>query len=392
MADVAWDVPAAEWGSAPDGFVAACQAAPDHVVYFLLNVGDGDTQLILLPADAAGARRGVIVDVATTRKLPALLEALERVAVLPPPDTARVFPVVVATHPHADHIGGIAELLRRRGHQIDELWDPGYYHPSGVFNETMVALEEQPFIQRTQPTSGMVRHLGGARLTVIAPGVGLRSRFDSYGVHINDASIALRLDYPAARVAEVDSGEGRERVYVRDPDPGALLLGADAQTTSWAQATVDFPQLHGERNPELTRELRLGMGADPLRAQVFKVPHHASVRGLNLELVERIRPRLVLVSCSGGGRYRFPHHLAVESVREALQPTVVTGDDRPPDHRLGLHYTCARLVEVDGAAQPLGSIALLLPPGRRRQLQLWRFGDAPDELLDLERGRLAPAG
>ena len=44
---------------------------PGALVYFLLNVGDGDTQLLLLPPDSNdGVRRLVIVDVATTSKLP----------------------------------------------------------------------------------------------------------------------------------------------------------------------------------------------------------------------------------------------------------------------------------------------------------------------------------
>lgn len=37
-------------------FLRACDDQPDSLIYFLLNVGDGDTQLILLPAEP-GIRR-----------------------------------------------------------------------------------------------------------------------------------------------------------------------------------------------------------------------------------------------------------------------------------------------------------------------------------------------
>ena len=37
---------------------------PDDLVYFLLNVGDGDTQLILLP-EVRGLRQAVVVDTLT---------------------------------------------------------------------------------------------------------------------------------------------------------------------------------------------------------------------------------------------------------------------------------------------------------------------------------------
>src|SRR5207247_5563484 len=57
-------------------FVSAAMGAPDSLIYFLLNVGDGDTQLVLLPAEEDGTRRALVIDVATTSKLPRLVESL----------------------------------------------------------------------------------------------------------------------------------------------------------------------------------------------------------------------------------------------------------------------------------------------------------------------------
>ena len=63
--------------AAPGALLRALHDDPNAMVYFLLNVGDGDTQLILLPPDSGdGIRRLVIVDVATAGKLPALIAAL----------------------------------------------------------------------------------------------------------------------------------------------------------------------------------------------------------------------------------------------------------------------------------------------------------------------------
>ena len=47
------------------------------LVYFVLNVGDGDTQLILLP-DSPTGRRAIVIDCATSKKLPALIAELGR--------------------------------------------------------------------------------------------------------------------------------------------------------------------------------------------------------------------------------------------------------------------------------------------------------------------------
>lgn len=362
-------------------FAELCRQASDCLIYFLLNVGDGDTQLILLPADEEGARRAIVVDAATTRKLSGLVEALAEEGLLTEPRVGRpVFPLVVGTHPHDDHIGGMPRFLDRFGSLVGEYWEPGYYHPSGVYAETMRALEDGDFLH-LQPTSGTTRFIGKVRVSALSPGIGLRSRFDSYGVHVNDASIALKIEFPAARIAQQDEN----RRYLRLREPWSLILGADAQTTSWAQATLDFPQLRHQEGA-VHRELRSAMGGDPLRGEVFKVPHHASKHGLNIELVERIAPRLSLISSTAGtGRYGFPHHLAVESIREARRPTSTSGEKRPADHELGIHYTGA--VEAGSGAGALGSIAVLVPPKRGSALRLFRLGDSSEDDVTFRRVR-----
>jgi hypothetical protein len=366
----------------PSDFLAAVRTEPDALVYFLLNVGDGDTQLILLPVDPVGVRRAIVVDVATTKKLPALIESLsdpEAKILKQPPDNP-LFPVVIGTHPHDDHLGGMPEFLDRFHEFVGEYWEPGFYHPSGRYIETMRAVETAD-LPHLQPTSGTTRFLGKAKLTTLSPGIGLRNRFDTYGTQINDASIALRIEYPAARITQ--DGNNRHDVPVREP--WSIILGADAQTTSWAQAVLDFPRLD-RRSDALARALRSAMGRDLFRGHVFKVPHHASKHGLNIELVERIAPRLCLISSTEGtGRYGFPHRLAVEAIREALQPLAANRGERKLDHDLGIHYTSA--ADTARPAKLLGSIALMVPAKRGARLRLWRFGDRPADPVKLEAAR-----
>jgi hypothetical protein len=389
--------------ASPGALVKAIREDPTALVYFLLNVGDGDTQLMLLPPDSSDhIRRLIIVDVATTGKLPSLIEALHAVAVpsatgeetplIQPPGSPSQIRLLVATHPHADHIGGMSDLLNRYNHPgcIDQFWEPGYYFPSPTFHKLMTQLETSPWIRRLQPTSGTTCYFDTVKITVLGPGVGLRTRFDSYGVDVNDASVTLMAEYPAAQMyAEADpSRPGQNRRFITRKS-WRLLLGADAQFTSWAQATIDFPDLKQTQNPVLAKELNATRGnRDYLATDIFKLSHHASKHGISLELLERAGATYALVSSvSGGGSYNFPHALAMDAAREARQAIAKSGAPRQTDHDLGIHATGGIL--SGSSRQALGSIAALVPQHSRPQgkIRLFRLMDQPRENIDLARAR-----
>ena len=360
-------------------FVADC--SDEDLIYFLLNVGDGDAQLLLLPVERGSGgqsfRRAAVVDLASALKFRRLIRSLEQAQLFAMQPGA--FALVVGSHPHEDHIGGMPTFLDEFGNEVSEYWEPGYYHPIGSYFETMRALEEHKGIQHSQPTSGMTRFIGNVKVVALSPGIGLRNRFDSYGVMINNASISLKFEFPAARVEQ----RGEDRRYLRIRQTQTLILGADAQTLSWAQVLVDFPELRPDESPT-AKYLRMALGTDPLRAQILKLPHHGSKHGVNLELVESIRPSVTLVSSvGGGGKYEFPHNVALEMVREGLQATTSGDVERDDDWKLGIHYTSGQ----DDGGVNLGSIAIVISPSGRKR-HLWRFGDRPKDSIDLGKARL----
>lgn len=349
--------------------------APDDLVYFLLNVGDGDSQVLLLPEDKPGSRRAVVIDIAKAGKTLDLFKALAAGPKPLLPDRPDLVALVVATHPHEDHVGGIPTFLEKK--QVEEIWEPGYYHPGPGFFDTMAAIERLG-VRHLQPTSGLVRYIGPVKLTVLSPGIGLRNRFDSYGIDPNNASIAVKVEYPMNRYLQRNG----DRSAVKLPRPVRLILGADSQTLSWAQVQVDFPQL--EPNASAVAEaLRKANGVDPLNADVFKISHHGSKHGISLELVELIAPSISLVSSNlEGSSHGFPHLVALEQIREAVETTTSSGKEHSPDFDLGLHYTCAS----DSKGAELGSIALVLSKTGRKK-SVWRFGDSPSKSVDLAKAR-----
>lgn len=352
----------------------------EDLVYFLCNIGDGDAQLVLLPSfGEATTRSALVVDAGRKGKLPPLIDQLLAEGMLPTAsaDAFGSIALVVATHPHSDHIRGMAELLDAFPDRIAEFWDPGYFHTTADYQEMMKRVESLPRLMYANPTSGLRRWIGNVCITVLSPSVHLKNRFDTYGVEINDSSISIRLEFPASRVVQRDA----HRVLLESGRTSSLVLGGDAQTLSWSFVLTDFPQLHTS-NSAAARAIAAGMGSDLLKGHVLKVSHHGSKHGVNLELVARIRPALTLISSvAGGGAHNFPHTVAQELIREALEPTTSGGRARSDDIDLRVLYTS----DEDDAGVMLGSLAVIMRPNGQRTV--WRFGDRPNEGIRLDNAR-----
>ena len=370
---------------------------PEHLLYFCLNVGDADAQVLILPAvptgdvDAQGRqvlRRPVLVVDAgapnpfSPTKLRRFLDALPPASVghIPPIDT---IDVVVATHPHGDHIAGLPDLLDAYDGKIAEYWDPGYFHPTGTYFKIMERLARQSGVVYVQPTSGMRRFIGNSEVTVLTPSVGLRNRYDTYGVDINNASISMRVATPAGRAKFVPGQSWQLLEGVDERHQFSLVLGADSQTESWSQALSDFPQLVKSES-----EIAKAIGAatndrDPLRADVLKVAHHGSKKGVSYELIERMNPTFLIVSCAATSGHGFPHTLNQHILREAKLNLAKSGGIHRPeeDHLRGVFYTAQR----DSADETLGSVAVI--GSMSSNVQLWRLGDRPGELPNFAKAR-----
>jgi hypothetical protein len=359
----------------------------DALVYFLCNVGDADTQVLLLPHhDQLGHRLAVVVDVYSNRKASAIVDWATNKGLLSPrhgPAGAaggaeQDIALVVATHPHADHIDGMSAFLTQYSDRIAELWDPGYYHSIGSYHNMMALIAANSQIAYANPTSGYRTWQGNTAITVLGPSIHLRNRYDSYGVLANDASITLQVETPVSRVITRDQEGNRVLSGARN----VLFLGGDAQTESWSHTLADFPRL---RKSESAAAKAIGAAQgdrDPLQAGVHKVSHHGSKNGVNLELVERIGAKLTLVSSvRSGGSHGFPHEVTRHILREALMPLARSGGIHNPDDdpALGLFYTGDNIATPAGDL-PLGTIAVVLRAGK---VEMWRFGDQPGQRLDL---------
>jgi len=372
----------------PGDFVANIKA--DDLVYFCCNVGDADAQVVVLPASVDGVRRTIVIDAGVTDKITDLLAALEHAGIITFADPDHTtLALVVATHPHHDHVAGMAQLLKTYGEHLGEFWEPGFFHTSASYTNMLREVAKLPSVVYSQPTSGLRRFFGPVALTVLSPSIHLRNRFDSYGVEINDSSISMRFEHPARALFDKASLGGQSN-WATNPKSGTLILGADAQTLSWSFVATDFPFLSASTTPQAKAIAAATGSKDLLSADVLKVSHHASKHGVNLELIERVRPAVTIVSSTANGpSYGFPHTVTQNIIREALDPVAGKLDattglprDHATDEKLGIFYTSDTTTK---AGNPdAGSFALIMQGARR---QLWRFGDSEGQAIDLTKGR-----
>jgi competence protein ComEC len=182
--------------------------------------------------------------------------------------------LVIVSHPHPDHFGGLAAVAAHV--PIDELWLSG----DDSRDPAWTALLEQLARQGTRivrPPLGLARERRGVRLLVLAPrGDDAAGIAAPSGRGVNDDSLVVRLEFA-----------GRALLFTGDLEaPGeAALVAAVA--------------------PAL------------LRVDVVKAPHHGSRTSSSPALVAASTPALVVISCGVANRFGFPAAEVVERWRAA---------------------------------------------------------------------------
>jgi competence protein ComEC len=240
-----------------------------------LSVGQGDSTLIDLPdgklmlIDGGGAPDGG-ADPGARVVLPTL-RARRR---------ARL-DVVVLTHPHPDHFGGLVSVLRNV--EVGELWDSGQGALEGagpVYAELLkIAAERGVRVLGPKELCGAPRRFGDGVVSLLAPCPGIVR-----GRNANDNSLVLK-----ARLGE-----------------RAFLFMGDAEM-------------------EEERELVSAYGSE-LRANVLKVGHHGSRTSSSEPLLAAVAPELATVSC--GVRNRFGHPVPMVMQRIESHGTHALRTDR----------------------------------------------------------------
>lgn len=161
---------------------------------------------------------------------------------------------VIATHPHADHIGAMGNVIQ--DFNVDAVIMPNVVSTNRAF-ERLVNTIEQNNINLLEPTVGDTYEFGDCTFTIISP-------FEYNERNLNNSSVGIRLVHNNDKV---------------------IMLG-DAEKSVENQI--------------------LNSGID-ISADLYKAGHHGSSSSSSEKFINAVNPKYAVISCGKNNMYGHPH-------------------------------------------------------------------------------------
>lgn len=235
--------------------------AGDVTVHFI-DVGQGDCTLIM--TDTVN----VLIDCGEEEQADSVIRYIESRGITK-------LDLVIATHPHSDHIGGMYKILQ--SFQVGEVLMPELAYDMIPFSNaysSMIAVMEKKSIPVHYAAAGdTIRLGGGTYLDVLGP---LHNDYDT----LNNFSVVVKLTH------------GRNK----------FLFAADMERAS--------------------ENDMLNTGAD-VSAAVLKVAHHGSTSSSTAAFLKQVSPRYAVISVGRDNVYGHPTPEVISRL-QALECEIIT--------------------------------------------------------------------
>jgi len=215
---------------------------------YLIDVGQADSIFLRSPKG-----KTMLVDSGESQNFDAVCKFLDAEGV-------SKLDVVVATHPHNDHIGSMYRILRK--YDVGKFYMPAVTHNTATYERMLDALEEKgisPRIAYAKPNAKIAWGDGSVTARILSP-------FEGIDYDMNNWSIVLHVSF----------------------DETSILLTADAEE-------------HAES------VMLANLSAEELDADVLKLGHHGSSTSTTEAFLDAVSPEIAVISVGKGNDYNHPH-------------------------------------------------------------------------------------
>lgn len=182
--------------------------------------------------------------------------------------------ILVGTHPHEDHIGGMDNVIN--SFEIGQIYMPKVSHTTKTYEDVLTAISRKG-LKITSPTPGSTFSLGEVRFTILAPN---SSTYED----MNDYSIVLKMEYGNT----------------------SFLFTGDAEQVS--------------ENEIIAKGYNL-------KADVLKVGHHGSSSSTSQAFLDKVSPKYAVIMVGSDNNYGHPHKETMDKLEAKGIPVYRTDEN-----------------------------------------------------------------
>ncbi|ACA38010.1 MBL fold metallo-hydrolase [Lysinibacillus sphaericus] len=233
--------------------------AGDEMRVHFMDVGQGDSILIESPNG-----KTMLIDAGVKGAGQQVVSYLKELGV-------NKLDKVVATHPDADHIGGLIPVLHAI--PIEQFYDSGKVHTSQTFEEMLMAIDEKNIPYYVPKTGDFIEFDKDVTVKVL--------NANEHATDNNDASIVLKVVY----------------------------------------GNVSF-LLTGDAGIALEKE----MMSNDVTATVLKAGHHGSNTSSSEDFIRAVKPEVTILSYGEDNKYGHPHAEVVNRLQAIGSNIYATAD------------------------------------------------------------------
>ncbi|MBA5850127.1 MBL fold metallo-hydrolase [Clostridium sp. cel8] len=216
-----------------------------------IDVGQGDSELIQVNG------KNLLIDSGPNDSESNIMTYLKK-------ENITKLDYVIATHPHEDHIGNMAQIIKK--YEIDSFIAPKKVVNTKTFENMIEALKEKD-MKITVPHPGDTLDLGeNVKAEILAP------NSSSYP-DTNNYSVVLKITYANT----------------------SFLFTGDAEKTSEAEML--------NNNYDLSSD-------------VLKVGHHGSSTSTTEDFLNNVNPKIAVISCGKDNKYGHPNRKTLNNLKK----------------------------------------------------------------------------